>query len=133
MQEKFNEVEDTTGIRMSWHAWPTNRIDAVSCSVPIGVLYTPLKQIPNRDPLPYRPVYCRCRAVLNSFCQVDYTSHVWTCPICGHALRLALTPDGPRMSREDAAALVEQGERMRAELTGRFPAAASPVRGRPDG
>ena len=83
MQEKFNEVEDTTGIRMSWHAWPTNRIDAVSCSVPIGVLYTPLKQIPNRDPLPYRPVYCRCRAVLNSFCQVDYTSHVWTCPICG--------------------------------------------------
>ena len=39
---------------------------------------------------------------------------------------------GPRMSREDAAALLEQGERMRAELTA-FPAAASPVRGRPDG
>lgn len=88
MEEKFIEIEDNNGIRMSWHAWPTNRIDTVSCSVPIGVLYTPLKQIPNREPLPYKPVFCRCRAVLNSFCHIDYTSHVWTCPVCGQRNQL---------------------------------------------
>ncbi|KAH0793561.1 Sec23/Sec24 trunk domain containing protein [Histomonas meleagridis] len=79
----FNQREDLNGIRFSWNVWPTNRIDAVTCSVPIGCLYTPLKQIPDRTPLQYEPVLCRnCRCVLNSYSHVDFNTKVWTCPIC---------------------------------------------------
>ncbi|OHT11511.1 Sec23/Sec24 trunk domain containing protein [Tritrichomonas foetus] len=81
----FNQREDLNGIRFSWNVWPTNRIDAVSCSVPIGCLYTPLKQIQGRQPLPYEPVSCRqCRCILNPYCaaHIDYNTHVWTCPMC---------------------------------------------------
>lgn len=81
----FNQREDLNGIRFSFNVWPTNRIDAVSCSVPIGCLYTPLKQIPNREPLQYEPVSCRqCRCILNPYCapHINFESFVWVCPIC---------------------------------------------------
>lgn len=81
--DEITQREDYNGIRFSWNVWPTNRIDAVSCSVPIGCLYTPLKQISDREPLNYSPVVCRgCGSVLNCYCHVDYNSKVWTCPIC---------------------------------------------------
>jgi len=48
MEDRFARLEDSNGLRLSWHVWPTNRIDVVSCSVPIGVIYTPLKSMPAR-------------------------------------------------------------------------------------
>lgn len=81
----FNQREDLNGIRFSWNVWPTNRIDAVMCSVPIGCLYTPLKQIQGHQPLSYEPVACRqCRCILNPYCapHISYDTHVWTCPMC---------------------------------------------------
>ena len=79
----FLQLEDLNGIRFSWNVWPTNRIDAVACSVPIGCLYTPLKQIPNRPVLTYQPVLCNnCKCILNSYSRVDFNTKVWTCPIC---------------------------------------------------
>ncbi|KAJ8611002.1 hypothetical protein MRB53_038215 [Persea americana] len=52
--------------------------------VPIGALYTPLKDRPDGQLLQYEPVTCKqtCRAILNPFCQVDVRSRTWTCPFC---------------------------------------------------
>lgn len=86
--DRINKREDENGIRFSFNAWPTNRIDAVSSSVPIGCLYTPLKKLPpiegfERAPLDYDPYCCSgCHGVLNSYARVDFNSHIWTCPIC---------------------------------------------------
>jgi len=95
----FEEREDQNGIRFSFNVWPNNRLDAVSSSVPIGCLYTPIKQIAGREPLNYEPVRCRnCGAVLNSYAQVDYNTKVWTCPLCSSRNPLpqlyhGITPD----------------------------------------
>jgi len=52
--------------------------------VPIGALYTPLKEKTDTPLLQYAPVACRppCKAVLNPFCQVDMRARVWICPFC---------------------------------------------------
>jgi len=52
--------------------------------VPLGCLYTPLKQIEGMPrPLEYDPIRCLgCSAVLNPFVQVDYQSKLWTCSFC---------------------------------------------------
>lgn len=52
--------------------------------VPIGCVYTPLKDRPNYEPLPYEPVVCKppCRAILNPFCQIDVRGRLWICPFC---------------------------------------------------
>jgi protein transport protein SEC23 len=53
--------------------------------VPIGALYTPLKETAS-PLLQYHqgPIVCKppCRAVLNPFCQVDMRAKVWQCPFC---------------------------------------------------
>ncbi|KAK8887156.1 Protein transport protein Sec23A [Tritrichomonas musculus] len=79
----FNQVEDLNGIRFTWNVLPTNRVDANNCALPIGCLYTPLKQIPDHQPVPYQPVTCqRCRCVLNPYCSLDLNNKTWLCPIC---------------------------------------------------
>lgn len=73
--------------------------------VPIGALYTPLKEKPDTPLLQYEPVTCKasCRAVLNPFAyvmitvtssascllylpdcssNVDVRARIWTCPFC---------------------------------------------------
>ncbi|KAK1090554.1 GTPase-activating protein S23, partial [Friedmanniomyces endolithicus] len=52
--------------------------------VPIGALYTPLKEKSDTPLLQYEPVTCKapCRAVLNPFCQVDMRARIWICPFC---------------------------------------------------
>lgn len=68
--------------------------------MPIGALYTPLKEKPDTPLLQYEPVACRppCRAVLNPFAygsfdayegnrtdscrQVDIRARLWICPFC---------------------------------------------------
>ncbi|EAX95350.1 Sec23/Sec24 trunk domain containing protein [Trichomonas vaginalis G3] len=80
--------EDENGIRLSFNLWPTNRIDAVSASCPIGALYTPLKKLTpigkiQRTPLEYEPVLCpNCRGALNCYAQIDFNSKTWVCPLC---------------------------------------------------
>ena len=77
--------EEQNGVRVSSFVWPTNQLDAQTISLPIGCTYTPLKQINGREePLQYPPLECpRCRAVLNPYCNVDYTGMKWTCNFCG--------------------------------------------------
>ncbi|KAJ3220294.1 GTPase-activating protein S23 [Dinochytrium kinnereticum] len=85
MSNPFEEIEDTDGIRLSWNVWPSTRLEATRMVVPIGCLYTPLKDRGEASSLlRYEPVTCKapCRAILNPYCQIDVRSKLWICPFC---------------------------------------------------
>jgi protein transport protein SEC23 len=85
LKEQWSDIEDRDGIRLSWNTFPSTRMEASRLVVPIGCLYTPLKEKSDETPLlTYEPVTCKppCRAVLNPFCQVDMRARIWICPFC---------------------------------------------------
>jgi len=85
LKEQWSEIEERDGVRLSWNTFPSSRMEASRLVVPIGVLYTPLKEKQDGTPLlQYEPVTCKapCRAVLNPFCQVDMRARIWICPFC---------------------------------------------------
>ncbi|KAI7411882.1 Protein transport protein [Hortaea werneckii] len=85
LKEQWSDIEDRDGVRLSWNTFPSSRMEASRLVVPIGALYTPLKEKQDGTPLlQYEPVTCRapCRAVLNPFCQVDMRARIWICPFC---------------------------------------------------
>lgn len=44
MEESYDrEMRD--GVRFSWNNWPCNKVTATRIVVPVGCLYTPLKEI----------------------------------------------------------------------------------------
>ena len=53
----------------SWNVIPSSRLEASRLVVPIGVLYTPLKEKAENSLVQYEPVACKapCRAVLNPY------------------------------------------------------------------
>jgi len=84
---QFVESERRDGTRFSWNVLPNNRIEATRMAVPMGCLYTPLKQIPELVQVPYAPITCKtagCGAVLNPWCRVDFNNKIFLCPICGN-------------------------------------------------
>ncbi|KAI8998101.1 hypothetical protein BC832DRAFT_566185 [Gaertneriomyces semiglobifer] len=80
----FEEIEDRDGIRLAWNVWPSSRIEATRMVVPIGSLYTPLKEREGVQAFAYEPVTCKmpCRAILNPYCQIDVRGKIWICPFC---------------------------------------------------
>ncbi|GAA5812916.1 GTPase-activating protein S23 [Mucor flavus] len=82
----FDEIEEQDGIRFSWNAWPSSRVEATKAVVPISCLYTPLKEREDftENPIWYEPVTCKapCRAILNPYCQIDVRAKLWICPFC---------------------------------------------------
>ncbi|KHO00897.1 Sec23/Sec24, trunk domain protein [Metarhizium album ARSEF 1941] len=84
LKEQWSEVEERDGVRLSWNVFPSSRMEASRLVVPIGALYTPLKEKPDTPLLQFEPVTCKqpCRSVLNPFCQVDVRARVWICPFC---------------------------------------------------
>lgn len=80
----FQEMLEKDGVRYSWNAWPTTKLEATRCVVPMGCLYQPLKTIEGMPPaVEYDPIHCKgCGMVLNPFSHVDYVSKLWVCPIC---------------------------------------------------
>lgn len=81
--------EEMTGTRLSFHCWPSSRLEATRSVAPFGALYTPLKKLPAQcappTALPYDPIRCStgtCHAVLNPYCQVDFRTKLWVCPFC---------------------------------------------------
>ena len=55
MDENYDrEMRD--GIRFSWNHWPCNKVNAARIVVPIGCLYTPLKEIENMPLVNYAAV-----------------------------------------------------------------------------
>jgi protein transport protein SEC23 len=84
--KQWSEVEDRDGLRLSWNVFPSSRMvyspipriamnilksaqEASRLVVPIGALYTPLKEKPDTPLLQFEPVICKqpCRSVLNPF------------------------------------------------------------------
>ncbi|MCJ1242860.1 GTPase-activating protein S23 [Trapelia coarctata] len=84
LKEQWSEIEDRDGIRLSWNVIPSTRMEASRLVVPIGALYTPLKEKPDSPLLQYEPVTCKqpCRAVLNPYATVDTRARLWICPFC---------------------------------------------------
>ncbi|KAH3917420.1 protein transporter SEC23 [Parastagonospora nodorum] len=84
MKDTWSDVEDRDGVRLSWNTFPSSRMEASRLVVPIGALYTPLKEKTDTPLLQYEPVVCRapCKGVLNPYCQVDMRARVWICPFC---------------------------------------------------
>ncbi|UXI19427.1 low molecular weight phosphotyrosine protein phosphatase [Sarcoptes scabiei] len=87
IQEFIESTEDIDGVRFNWNVWPQTRIEAAKIVLPLGCLFTPLRESQNR-PLPniqYEPIVCarqNCRSILNPYCQVDYRAKMWVCPFC---------------------------------------------------
>ena len=81
---RFERQEAIDGIRMSWNTLPLlNGTDRADSIVPLGVLYTPLKnaQIVRINGDPDSCVNVNCGAVFNIHCIVtDGTT--WTCNFC---------------------------------------------------
>ncbi|CCC68078.1 hypothetical protein NCAS_0A15200 [Naumovozyma castellii] len=81
----FETNEDLNGVRFSWNVFPSTRTDAAKNVVPVGCLYTPLKELETVAPVVYNPIVCggaQCKAVLNPYCTIDPRHNVWCCSIC---------------------------------------------------
>ena len=84
-QEYIQQNEDRDGVRFSWNVWPSSRLEATRMVIPLGTLYTPVKERPDLPAIQYDPVLCTrptCRAILNPYCQVDYRAKIWSCNFC---------------------------------------------------
>ena len=84
-QEYIAQNEERDGVRFTWNVWPSTRLEATRLIVPLGCLFTPLKERFDLPPLNYEPILCTrttCRAILNPFCNVDYRGKIWICNFC---------------------------------------------------
>ncbi|CAF0722708.1 unnamed protein product [Rotaria sp. Silwood1] len=84
-QEFITQNEERDGVRFTWNVWPSSRLEATRLVVPLGCLFTPLKEHIDLPRLNYDPVLCTrttCRAILNPFCSVDYRAKIWICNFC---------------------------------------------------
>ena len=92
----FAALESIDGIRLSFNIFPNNKQEANKCILPLGALYSPLKNSINNNSnnnnntsfvqrVNYDPLRCKnvnCGAILNPYCQVDYPGKMWMCPMC---------------------------------------------------
>lgn len=81
----FDTNEDLNGVRFSWNVFPSSKTDASQNVIPLGCLYTPLKEIEGLNVADYNPVMCagpHCKAILNPYCMIDPRSNSWTCALC---------------------------------------------------
>jgi len=84
-QDFIQQNEDRDGIRLTWNVWPSSRLEASRLIVPLGCLFTPLKERSDLPPIQYEPLVCArstCKAILNPLCQVDYRAKIWCCNLC---------------------------------------------------
>jgi len=67
VKDQWSQVEERDGLRLSWNTFPSSRMEASRLVVPIGALYTPLKELSDQPLLQYEPVSCKapCRAVVS--------------------------------------------------------------------
>lgn len=68
MENPFAQEEQLNGTRWTWTVLPATKSEAQNMIIPVGCMYTPLKQIDDMPVLPYDPVICKsCRAILNPY------------------------------------------------------------------
>eukprot|EP01059_Diplonema_ambulator_P036019 TRINITY_DN8785_c0_g1_i1.p1 TRINITY_DN8785_c0_g1~~TRINITY_DN8785_c0_g1_i1.p1 ORF type:complete len:779 (+),score=229.87 TRINITY_DN8785_c0_g1_i1:61-2337(+) len=80
MSDQPDKVE-----RWTWTQFPATRLEAARMVIPLACSYAPLSPLPpHLQPFEFDPQQCRtCEAVLNSYCQCDFRSLTWLCPLCG--------------------------------------------------
>ncbi|KAJ6251269.1 protein transport protein sec23 [Anaeramoeba flamelloides] len=79
----FYKKEDQDGLRFSWNIFPTSKVETTRLIVPIGCLYTPLKQTKNLPIVKYNPIACKkCRSILSPLSAIDFKKKIWKCPFC---------------------------------------------------
>ncbi|KAM3130641.1 hypothetical protein pb186bvf_017233 [Paramecium bursaria] len=81
-QLDFYGLESKDAVRMSWNNLPSTKVQLTRAVVPIGVFYSPMKDLENLVVVEYSPLYCRCGSILNPYCQVDYRNKQWICIFC---------------------------------------------------
>ena len=57
----FYQRELQDGLRFSWNYWPCNKLTETRIVVPVGAVYTPLKEIEGMALVEYQPVLCTTR------------------------------------------------------------------------
>jgi hypothetical protein len=120
----FAELEKKEGVRLSWNAWPSSRIEATRVVLPFGAVCTPCKPMPEMPVLPYAPVVCtECSAVLNPYCMVDYHQKRWQCCLCNTGNALPRNYHGACHIRTSSR---PRGAAAAREITDRTVARASP-------
>ncbi|CCH46283.1 hypothetical protein BN7_5875 [Wickerhamomyces ciferrii] len=76
-------VKDTDGVRFNWNTFPVTRTEEDNITVPIGCVYTPLKQKDDLSIIQRQPFRCiNCQGVMNPFCLIDAVARTWACAIC---------------------------------------------------
>ena len=93
LQEFIENTEDVDGIRFNWNVWPNTRVEAAKVVLPLGCLFTPLKESQTRPlpPVEYEPVICarqNCRSILNPYCQVNRRFYHDLFCVCAYILFL---------------------------------------------
>ncbi|CAD8135653.1 unnamed protein product [Paramecium pentaurelia] len=78
----FYQEEYKDGVRLSWNTLPATKLQSTRAIVPIGCLYTPMKDLESLVLVQYSPLYCKCGAVLNPYNQIDFRNKQWTCVFC---------------------------------------------------
>lgn len=79
----INKEEAENGIKCSWNVFPGNKLDLARYVVPLGIHYSPLKQIPEDKVLSYDPVVCQvCKSIIHPFMTTDYRAKTWECSFC---------------------------------------------------
>ncbi|KAJ3441110.1 protein transport protein sec23 [Anaeramoeba flamelloides] len=79
----FYEDEDRDGLRFSWNVLPATKLETTRLVLPIGCLFTPLKQRIDLPSVQYGPIHCeRCGAILNPYCEIDFKRKIWLCNFC---------------------------------------------------
>ncbi|GIQ83156.1 hypothetical protein KIPB_004431 [Kipferlia bialata] len=82
-QNQLISMENRTGVRTTWNVFPNARSDLLRNGVPLGLVYSPLKDIEGIPQLQYSPVKCkRCHSVLNPFSFIDFDQKRFICPFC---------------------------------------------------
>ncbi|KAL4494573.1 hypothetical protein ABPG72_004475 [Tetrahymena utriculariae] len=76
------EIEQKDGVRCVWNNIPPTKLAATRAVVPIGIHYTPYKELDPSNRMEYEALRCRCQAILNPYCQVDFNQKFWICPFC---------------------------------------------------
>ena len=77
----YKEKDKSDWIRFSWNYFPNSHEEQSDIVVPLGCLYTPLKEIEGIKSLKHIPEYWRqCWVILNPNCFVDLELKIWKWP-----------------------------------------------------
>ncbi|KAL0237422.1 hypothetical protein PCE1_000819 [Barthelona sp. PCE] len=82
MQDQFFQIEEATGVRLAYSAFPNTKEVANKLPIPLSALFTPLKHVQGLKCLQNEPNPCSCGAMPNPYCGL-VGNQQWRCVMCG--------------------------------------------------